>query len=86
MPATEGGVTGGGPRPLVRSARTSCRGRFDDDRRKNEMNDDTLFRNKARKRVDCSRREFIMFEWGRGVVLIWLNVMKTKEYLGYLHS
>ena len=39
-------------------ARTSCRGRFDDDREKDEMTDDALFQNEARKRADCSRREF----------------------------
>ena len=30
------------------------------------MTDDALFRNEARKRADCSRREFVMFEWGDG--------------------
>ena len=57
-PATQGGVVGGGPCPLLPSARTSCRGRFDDNHGKDNMTDNALFRNEARKRADYSRREF----------------------------
>ena len=54
--ATDGAVAGGGNCLLVPS-RTSCRGRFDDDRRKDDTADDALFGNEATKRADCSRRE-----------------------------
>ena len=30
------------------------------------MTGDALFRNEARKRADYSRREFVMFQWGKG--------------------